>query len=101
MKPLVDNKGRLRNKTIAFRASETEYAQIQMLSDISGMKKQDYLLSRALGQEIVVHPNVRVKKFLEQYLSEIHEELMRVVAMSNEEDIIEKLSALLAIIEKL
>ncbi len=101
MKPLVDSKGRLRNKTIAFRASESEYAQIQMLSDVSGMKKQDYLLSRALGKEIVVHPNVRVKKFLEQYLSEIHEELLRVIAVSGEEDVIEKLSAILSVIEKL
>ena len=65
------------SKTIAFRVSAEDYDKIQLLTDISGMVKQDYLLSRALGREIIVHPNIRIQKYLEKYLAGISAELER------------------------
>lgn len=66
------------SKTIAFRVSAEDYDNIQLLIDISGMVKQDYLLARALDREITVHPNIRVQKYLEKYLTEISEELKHI-----------------------
>jgi nitrogen-specific signal transduction histidine kinase len=66
------------SKTIAFRVSAEDYDKIQLLIDISGMVKQDYLLSRALGREIIVHPNIRIQKYLEKHLVEISTELERI-----------------------
>lgn len=66
------------SKTIAFRVSGEDYDKIQLLIDISGMVKQDYLLARALDREITVYPNIRVQKYLEKYLTEISEELKRI-----------------------
>ena len=65
------------SKTIAFRVSAEDYNKIQLLIDISGMVKQDYLLSRALGREIIVHPNIRIQKYLEKYLMEFSMKLER------------------------
>ena len=90
------------SKTIAFRVSAEDYDKIQLLIDISGMVKQDYLLSRALGREIIVHPNIRIQKYLEKYLVEISTELERI----NPGDVIppsitDTLNMLLSIIKQL
>ena len=99
--PARDEKGRLRSKTVAFRCSQEEYDEIQMLSDVSGMTKQDYLLARARQREVTVNPNIRVRKYLEQYLIEVRDELKRLSSVSARADILTKLSELLEIIDKL
>ena len=99
--PARDEKGRLRSKTVAFRCSQEEYDEIQMLSDVSGMTKQDYLLARAQQREITVNPNIRVRKYLEQYLLEVRDELKRLSRVSARSDVLTKLSELLEIIEQL
>ena len=99
--PARDEKGRLRSKTVAFRCSQEEYDEIQMLSDVSGMTKQDYLLARARQREVTVNPNVRVRKYLEQYLIEVRDELKRLSKVSARADVLTKLSELLTIIERL
>ena len=48
--------------------------------DISGYARQDYLLDRALQEEITVHPNSRVQHYLEKYLVQILGELQRLKA---------------------
>ena len=92
---------RVRNKTLAFRVSEEEYDEILMLSRVSGMQKQDYLISRVLNKEIVVNPNARVKKYLEQYLKEIRDELSCLLTVTVEEPELKKLTELLKIIDQL
>ena len=99
--PARDEKGRLRSKTVAFRCSQEEYDEIQMLSDVSGMTKQDYLLARARQREVTVHPNIRVQRYLEKYLVEVRDELQRLSSVSARSDVLTKLSELLAIIERL
>jgi len=90
------------SKTIAFRVSPEDYDRIQMLIDVSGMVKQDYLRSCALNREIMVSPNSRVQKYLENYLAEISAELKRLNTDDNIPiTIVEKLDALLAIIKQL
>ena len=99
--PSRDEKGRFRSKTVAFRVSPEEYDEIQMLSDVSGMTKQDYLLARARQRDITVHPNIRVQKYLEKYLIEIRDELRRLSHIPARSEVLTKLSELLEIIERL
>ena len=65
------------------------------------MQKTEYLVSRALEKEIVVHPNVRVKKYLKQYLIEIRDELQRLVSVTVEDRELIMLRELLEMIERL
>lgn len=57
-----DEHGRLRSKTCAFRVSPEEYRQIEEAVSISGMNKQDYLLSKALDRQIIVQGNCKVHR---------------------------------------
>lgn len=90
------------SKTIAFRVSVEDYNKIHMLVEISGMVKQDYLLTRALDEVITVYPNVRIQKYLEKYLLEIAEELKR-LKLDDEisKEIIEKLRIVLNVISQM
>ena len=49
-----DNKNRWRNKTVAFRVSPEEDAQIETAVRLSGLTKQDYITRRLLCREVVV-----------------------------------------------
>ena len=49
-----DRCGRFRNRFIGLRASDEEAALIAHMAQISGMCKQDYILSRALERTMVV-----------------------------------------------
>ena len=87
--------------TVAFRVSREDYNQIQMLADISGLVKQDYLLSRALNREITVYPNIRIKKYLEQHLSQILEEVKTIDKSENTDVVFGRLETLITVIEQL
>ena len=44
----LDHKGRWRNKTVAFRMSPEEAAQLDIYAKLSGLTKQDYMIRRVL-----------------------------------------------------
>ena len=75
-----DNKNRWRNKTVAFRVSPEEDAQIETAVRLSGLTKQDYITRRLLCREIVVQGNPRVYKALRNELNSVLEELKRLEA---------------------
>lgn len=50
----LDNKGRWRNRTIAFRVSEEEAKLLDNCVSLSGLTKQDYIIRRLLHREVVV-----------------------------------------------
>lgn len=76
----LDNKERWRNKTVAFRMSPEEAAQLDTFVRISGLTKQDYLIRRALHKEVTVVGSSRVYKALKNQLSETLNELKRIEA---------------------
>ena len=43
---VLDQQGRWRNKTVAFRVSPEEDAQIEAAVRLSGLTKQDYIIRR-------------------------------------------------------
>ena len=72
-----DDHNRWRNKTVAFRMSHEEAEQLDKFVKLSGYTKQDYLIKRALQQEVKVVGNPRVFKALKNQMAEIYSELKR------------------------
>ena len=81
-----DNKNRWRNKTVAFRVSPEEDAQIETAVRLSGLTKQDYITRRLLCREVVVQGNPRVYKALRNELAAVLAELRRIEAGSSVDD---------------
>lgn len=82
----VDNKGRWRNRTIAFRVSEEEAKLLDDCVRLSGLTKQDYIIRRLLHREVVVQGNTRVYKALRNQMADIYTELQRITQESEISD---------------
>lgn len=94
-----DNHNRWRNKTVAFRVSPEEDAQIETFVKLSGLTKQDYITSRLTCKDVVVQGNPRVYKALRDQLTAVLDELRRIEAGGsvNDEllDVIEMIAAIM------
>ena len=75
-----DNHNRWRNKTVAFRVSPEEDAQLEAFVKMSGLTKQDYITRRLLCRDVVVQGNPRVYKALRDQLAAVLDELRRIEA---------------------
>ena len=53
----LDKHNRWRNKTVAFRVSPEEDAQIETAVKLTGLTKQDYIIRRLLCRDVVVQGN--------------------------------------------
>ena len=82
----VDNKGRWRNKTVAFRVSPEEDERIETAVRLSGLTKQDYIIRRLQDKEIVVIGNPRVYKALRNQLAAVLDELQRIASGKQVDD---------------
>ena len=76
----VDKHNRWRNKTVAFRVSPEEDAQIETAVKLTGLTKQDYIIRRLLCRDVVVQGNPRVYKALRDQLATVLDELRRIDA---------------------
>lgn len=94
-----DNHNRWRNKTVAFRVSPEEDAQLETFVKLSGLTKQDYITRRLLCKDVVVQGNPRVYKALRDQLVAVLEELKRIEAGAgvNDEllDVIEMIAVIM------
>ena len=75
-----DEHNRWRSKTVAFRVSPEEDAQIERYVQLSGLTKQDYITRRLLDRAVVVQGNPRVYKALRDELAAVLDELRRIEA---------------------
>ena len=75
-----DEHNRWRSKTVAFRVSPEEDAQIERYVQLSGLTKQDYITRRPTHKDVVVQGNPRVFKALRNQLAAVLEELRRIEA---------------------
>lgn len=82
----LDNRGRWRNKTVAFRVSEEEAKQIDECVRLSGLTKQDYIVRRLMCRDVVVQGNPRVYKALKNQMAELYEELKRIDRITEENE---------------
>lgn len=78
-----DEKGRWRNKTVAFRVSPEEDEQIETAVRLSGLTKQDYIIRRLQNRDVVVVGNPRVYKALRNQLVAVLTELQRISASAS------------------
>ena len=69
---------RVRSKTMAFRVTPEEYEEICELARLSGMDRQDYIVSRLKNKEIVVKPSPRVHKALKEDMAKVYAQLLRI-----------------------
>ena len=94
-----DEHNRWRNKTVSFRVSREEDAQIERYVQLSGLTKQDYITRRLTHKDVVVQGNPRVFKALRNQLAEVFAELQRIGTggVSNDEllDLIEMIADIL------
>lgn len=82
----LDNQGRWRNKTVAFRVSPEEDVQIEIAVCLSGLTKQDYIIRRLMCRDVVVQGNPRVYKALRNQLAAVLTELLRIEAGKSIDD---------------
>lgn len=82
----LDKKNRWRNKTVAFRVSPEEDAQIETAVRLSGLTKQDYIIRRLQDRDVVVQGNPRVYKALRNELAAVLAELQRIGAGEGVDD---------------
>lgn len=80
MERTMDNYGRWRSVTVAFRMSEEERDLLDAKVRLSGLSKQDYIIDRLLGWEVKVYGNPKVYKALKNQMNEILDELKRIEA---------------------
>ena len=57
-----DEHNRWRSKTVAFRVSPEEDAQIERYVQLSGLTKQDYITRRLTHKDVVVYGNPRFSR---------------------------------------
>lgn len=86
MEKVLDTKGRWRNKTVSFRASEEEIELLDKCIALSGLPKQDYIMKRLQCHDIVVQGNSRVYKALRTQLEEVRQELSRLTSAAEVSD---------------
>lgn len=79
-----DEHNRWRNKTVAFRMSPEEAKLLDEFVKLSGLNKQDYLISRALQREVVVQGNPRVYKALRNELIDLTNQLKHINQVDEE-----------------
>lgn len=75
---VLDQQGRWRNKTVAFRVSPEEDEQIEAAVRLSGLTKQDYIIKRLQEKDVVVMGSPRVYKALKNELARVLNELQRI-----------------------
>lgn len=82
----MGNKNRWRSKTVGFRVSPEEDAQIETAVRLSGLTKQDYITRRLLCRDVVVQGNPRVYKALRDRFAAVLGELRRIEAGAGVDD---------------
>ena len=96
----LDRHNRWRNKTVAFRVSPEEDAQIETAVRLSGLTKQDYITRRLLCREVVVQGNPRVYKALRSELAAVLAELQRIEAGAGvDEELMDNIELIAAIMD--
>ena len=81
-----DNHNRFRSKTIAFRVSPEEDKQLNIAVSLTGMTKQDFIISKLLDRTINVQANCKVHRAVFDRLNEVLEELHRLESSNDIDD---------------
>lgn len=96
-----DDKNRWRNKTIAFRGSPEEAAELDKRWKLCGYPtKQDYLIDSVLHQQVVAKGNPMMLFTFRKELKEILNQLVRIQNISEmDEELLTPIRTMLEILE--
>ena len=96
----LDNHNRWRNRTVAFRVSDEENAQIDLAVKLTGLTKQDYITRRLLCKDVVVQGNPRVYKALRDQFAAVLDELRRIEAGAGvDEELLDTINLIASIMD--
>ncbi len=95
----LDNKNRLRSKSVGFRVSPEEWDEIERLVRLSGMTKQDYIMHRLQNKEMTIQANPRVVKMIRNELRDITDRLEQIRGVSEDKEVLEILRDIILAIE--
>lgn len=84
----VDGKGRLRSKIVSFRMSPEEANLLDGFVLISGINKQDYLISRVLQRDVIINYSPRLEVGIKKELIALCNELKRVNELTEDKNIL-------------
>ena len=93
-----DKHGRWRNVTVSFRASEDENRSISEAAALSGLTKQEYIITKLQNRDVVVVGNPRVFRALKTKMDDIYAELLRIADAG---DISEELESTINLVAKI
>lgn len=97
-----DKHNRFRDRTIGFRVSSEEEKQINTVITLSGMNKQDYIVSKLLDRTIQVQGNCKVHRAVYDKLNEVLTELQRIENNENiDDELADNISLITGIIDSL
>lgn len=94
-----DNKNRWRNKTVGFRVSPEEWEEIERLVRLSGMSKQEYIMSRLENRNLVIRANPRVVKALKSDIVDLSATIKNTSHVQLDEGTSERIKSLTKILE--
>lgn len=98
----VDNHNRFRSRTIGFRVSPEEDELINIAVSLTGLTKQDYIVSKLLDRTISVRGNCKIHRAVYDRLTEVLDELRRIDAgMQVDEELLSNISLILSLIDGL
>ena len=83
---VYDKYNRWRNKIVSFRCSPEENERIDRFVKLSGLTKQDYIITRLLQKEVVAIGNPRVVKGLRSLLEEVNAKLTIIIESCGQPD---------------
>lgn len=97
-----DAHNRFRDRTIGFRVSSEEDHQINIAVELSGMTKQDYIVSKLLDRTISVQGNCKIHRAVYDKLNEVLTELQRIESGNNvNEELLSNIELITGIVNSL
>ena len=98
----VDNHNRFRCRTIGFRVSPEEDELINIAVSLTGLTKQDYIVSKLLDRTINVRGNCKIHRAVYDRLTEVLVELRRIDAGAQiDEELLSNINLILSLIDGL
>ena len=79
-----------------FRQCHSFNAALDTAVQLSGLTKQDYIIYRVLGREIIVQPNPRVYKALKDKLAMVLNELRKNESTAENSDLLDTINLITA-----
>ena len=94
----LDQHGRWRSKTVAFRVTNEENNLSDRFAALSGMTKQDYIIHRLTCRDVVVMGNPRVHKALKQQMDRL---ILEFRQLTDAAEVTEETAAVLAYLTRI